>query len=221
MDKQHRYSELVLDRKACRLCRELTNPSQCRGGTFDRGEHIGPWTRWQGNLNAHLMLVGQDWGGEDHYIRHRGVGDNKNATNKRICALLDSISLQVKLPNEAGPNSLFFTNAILCLRSRGLSGPTEQAWFHNCDTFLRQQIELVSPKVVATLGFKAYAAVMRTFDRFPKSRMQDAVTEVTGLPNGSSLVPLYHPGTLGTISRTFEQQKLDWLRVRKVLDRMS
>jgi hypothetical protein len=48
--------------------------------------------------------------------------------------------------------------------------------------------------------------------------MEDAVQEVIPLPEGNLLVPLYHPGTLGTLSRSIEKQKMDWRRVRTALD---
>ena len=57
MDKQLRYTELVAKRKECRLCEshDLTNPSACQNGAYDMSGHIGPWTQWQGNLDADLM----------------------------------------------------------------------------------------------------------------------------------------------------------------------
>ena len=155
MDKQAQYSQLVQKRKACRLCSELTNPSVCENGAFDKEEHIGPWTRWQGNLDAELMVIGQDWGGEDFYVTYRGIGDDENATNKTIRELLTFIGVPIELPQRAHGGSLFFTNSILCLRAEGLTGRTKEGWFKNCSrVFLRPQIELVNPKVVATLGFK-------------------------------------------------------------------
>jgi hypothetical protein len=38
------------------------------------------------------------------------------------------------------------------------------------------------------------------------------------LPLGNVLVPVYHPGNNGTLSRSYEEQKNDWLRVRKALE---
>jgi len=55
------YRVLVEERKTCRVCEGLINPSDCAGGVYD-SEHIGPWSRWQGNLDSELMVVGQDWG---------------------------------------------------------------------------------------------------------------------------------------------------------------
>ncbi len=103
MDKQAQYPQLVQKRKACRLCIDLTNPSVCENGVYDQEGHIGPWTRWQGNLNAELMVIGQDWGGEDFYITHQGKGNDENATNKTICELLALIAmLTLSYPDKNG-----------------------------------------------------------------------------------------------------------------------
>ena len=60
-DKSERYFQLVEARKACTACAGLSNPSTFHEGEFDSAQ-IGPWSRWQGNLNAAVMIVGQDWG---------------------------------------------------------------------------------------------------------------------------------------------------------------
>ena len=57
-DKQHRYVKLVVERKQCKLCEGMENPSRCAGGKFDSDE-IGVWTTWQGGLDALVMIVGQ------------------------------------------------------------------------------------------------------------------------------------------------------------------
>jgi hypothetical protein len=38
------------------------------------------------------------------------------------------------------------------------------------------------------------------------------------LAGGSLLIPVYHPGNNGTRSRSFENQKADWQRVKLALD---
>ena len=219
MDKSFQYVQLVQKRKACRLCApELVNPNACENGIFDQAEHIGAWTRWQGNLNADLMIIGQDWGGADFYVKYEGVGNDENSTNKSIRELLKSINIDIELPQVGTTGPLFFTNSILCLRQKGLTGSTKSGWFKNCsEKFLRPQIELVRPKVVATLGYKAYRSVMNAFRISAKTKMQEAVQGTTRLQNNSLLVPLYHPGRLGIVSRSFENQKLDWQRVGSAL----
>ena len=45
----------------CARCVGLINPTRCASGVYD-SEEIGPWARWQGDLDVELMVVGQDWG---------------------------------------------------------------------------------------------------------------------------------------------------------------
>jgi|SRR6516225_1079702 DNA polymerase len=74
--KQLRYRKLVQQRKACRACvsLSLTNPSVCQGGIYDT-EQIGPWSQRQGNLNARLMVIGQDWGDSTYFGEHEGLDE--------------------------------------------------------------------------------------------------------------------------------------------------
>jgi DNA polymerase len=219
--KQLRYLELVQQRKACRACESLglTNPSVYRDGIYDT-EQIGPWSRWQGNLDAPVVVVGQDWGGTEYFNEHEGLDegldpakDEKfNDTNKALCALLDSIGIRIEHTLQpAEEQQVFFTNATLCLRpGRLTTGTARSGWFRNCSSFLRQQVEIVNPKAVITLGHKPYTALLQAFGLKSQARMQDAVNHVTELPNGSVLIPMYHPGYWGTRARSFEQQLLDW-----------
>lgn len=71
MTKANAYEELVAARKACNRCHELENPAQVEGGRWDC-EQIGAWSLWQGNLDAKLMVVGQDWGGTDYFLKNQG-----------------------------------------------------------------------------------------------------------------------------------------------------
>lgn len=223
-DKQKRYQNLVAKRKQCHLCGDhgLTNPSICEGGIHDNTRHIGPWTQWQDNLDAELMVVGQDWGGTEYYIEHRGLEADTNTTNKNICELLASVGLTILLPNLPQlTRPLFFTNSVLCLRAGNLTtGTVRSRCFINCsENFLRPQVELVNPKVVVTLGHMAYCSLVKSYGGKPLLRMGDAVQENVQLTERTLLVPVYHPGNNGTRSRSFEVQKEDWKRVKKALEK--
>ena len=83
MSKVVDYGQLVAARKACHLCSGLTNPADVEGGRFD-AEHIGAWSLWQGNLDASLMVVGQDWGDKTYFIQHEGRSNPMNPTNSAL-----------------------------------------------------------------------------------------------------------------------------------------
>ena len=57
--KTSQYAALVTARKASAQCVGLMNPARCAGGAHDSAE-IGPWTRWQGALDAELRTRNGD-----------------------------------------------------------------------------------------------------------------------------------------------------------------
>ncbi len=163
--KKTRYEALVKDRKACHVCTGVTNPSAIEGGRFDCDE-IGAWSLWQGNLNAEVMVVGQDWGDVDWFLRVDGRPTSTSKTNTTLVELLASAGLNINLANKTtGGGVLFFTNAVLCMKEGGAQAPVKPEWLRNCGTrFLRPMIDIVQPKVVVSLGAKAYGAVMTAYD---------------------------------------------------------
>lgn len=148
------YTALVQARKACRACTALVNPAACDGGVYD-SDQIGPWSLWQGNLNADLVIVGQDWGDTRYFLTNRGREAARNPTNETLAKLLRSIGIEVVAPGAgtSGGGPCFFTNAVLCLKQGGLQAKVDLEWFVNCGSrFLRQTIDLIAPKAVVWIG---------------------------------------------------------------------
>jgi uracil-DNA glycosylase len=165
MNKLTDYAQLVAARKACHLCSGLTNPADVEAGRFD-SEHIGAWSLWQGNLDASIMVVGQDWGNTTYFVRREGREGPRNPTNLALVELVGIAGISIGDPGSAvGRDIAFFTNAILCLKGSdgGLQGKVQRSWFDNCTEFLRRQIEIVRPAVVVGLGERAYRAILRGF----------------------------------------------------------
>jgi hypothetical protein len=196
--KQDLYAELVRARKACRLCcPQLTNPSAFEDGRYD-SEHIGPWSRWQGNLDAKVLVVGQDWCDTRYFKKHSGWEKRGNRTNTTLVKLLGSIGLSVPSPGTSPTSvpTVFFTNAVLCLKEGGLQGPVRSEWFLNCRSYLRRQIEIVRPLVVVGLGQRAFESILAAFDLTPpafRAAVQDPLG--TAIPPGSRVFAVYHCGS--------------------------
>jgi DNA polymerase len=74
------------------------NPSVCAGGVYD-SDHIGPWSLWQENLNADLMLVGQDWGDVAYFVNNRGHEAARNPTNEMLRYLLSTVGIPIASPS--------------------------------------------------------------------------------------------------------------------------
>jgi DNA polymerase len=80
--------------------------------------------------------------------------ENPNSpTNKVLTDLVRLMGLDM--------DAIFLTNAVLCLKKDGLQAPVKQEWFMNCESYLRKTIEVVNPKILVTLGDRAFRSVCR------------------------------------------------------------
>jgi DNA polymerase len=216
MTKRAQYAALVENRKACRRCPGLENPADVEGGTLD-ADQIGPWSRWQGNLDAAVMVVGQDWGDVAYFKTNRGRDLARNPTNRTLVELLAVAGIEVDPLRTPRPRqTAFFTNAILCLKSHGLQAKVNPDWFLSCRDFPRRQIEIVRPSVVIGLGECAYRSILAGFG-LQASRFRDEVCAWNGrsLAEGTRVFAVYHCGArICNTHRPLDQQKRDWLRMR-------
>jgi uracil-DNA glycosylase len=214
------YQALVKARKECRACVGLVNPSVCHAGEFDCGE-IGAWSTWQGNLDAPLMVVGQDWGDDAWFVREGGKTTSTSVTNKTLIKLLESVGFEIPLARDStGRGALFFTNAILCLKQGGAQGRVQAQWFENCGgQFLRPLIELVQPRVVVGLGERAYAAVVSAYGLKPGNFRADVESAApVQLSTGIVAFAVYHCGArILNTHRALDAQLRDWVRIRSFL----
>jgi uracil-DNA glycosylase family 4 len=219
--KQIAYRALVEERKSCARCAALglTNPASPELSHLD-SDQIGPWTRWQGDLNADVMVVAQGWGDVEGFKRQSGV-DNESATNRMLIELLAHVGVRLTSPLASRKNSgVFLTNAVLCLKYGNAQTVVSKQWYANCGPrFLRRQIEIVRPRVVVTLGEWAYRTTMDSFGLEPR-RFRYAVDSVDPvvLFHGTCLIPVYHCGRrILNTHRDREAQFKDWMRVRHAL----
>ncbi|MCF8461408.1 MAG: uracil-DNA glycosylase family protein [Flavobacteriales bacterium] len=191
MTKEEQYKSLVEDRKGCEKCIKcgLINPSQIEDGEYDKGQFIGPWTRWQGNLNADIMIVGQDWGSQAEFKKMKGEDNKENPTNKFLSELMK------ELPSQ----SFFLTNAALCIRKGKAQGGLNEEWLFNCRSYLKEQIDIIKPKVIIALGQKTFYAVLGALEleRNASIKFQKLVDEGARTHEGMQILPVFHPGGLG------------------------
>ena len=220
------YAELVAERKRCHACANLTNPSKYK--KLDSDE-IGPYSRWQGNLDAELMVIAQDSSDIETYLHFGGDWPGESvATNLVLVELVRAAGIQISPPRRGySDDRLFFTNAVLCLKpanplkQRSMRGDVPLEYFRNCgDRFLRRTIELIKPHVVVTLGAPALEATLYSFGlRFSGGFLALVDSGRTfDLSCGARLFPMCHTNrTVLNTHRSLEQQKRDWQRVGRWL----
>lgn len=215
-NKKELYQLLVKERKLCFKCNGVDNPSKIMNGVFDGEECIGPWSKLKGDLDAKVMVIGQDWGDKDYYIQREGKSNPDNLTNKRLKELLEVAGF------DFDNTPMFFTNAILCMKNtKGLGGSVKPSWVRNCFYFLINQIKIVNPDVLITLGSKPFQALKPLYPNGCPS-FKEAVNKREPLLldfNGSIIkhFPVYHCGKNGFRNRSKQDQVNDWKRIRDYL----
>jgi hypothetical protein len=109
--KEAAYRRLVEKRKSFHF-EKLLNPSEIEGGRYDC-DHVELWARWMGNLNAKIMLVGKDFGGNAFFLRFQGGCDPKSTTNKNLIRLFAELGIDIGTPDRPNHSSpVFFTNSV-------------------------------------------------------------------------------------------------------------
>jgi DNA polymerase len=224
--KRTRYLHVVAERKACEACPGLANASRIGAGRFDADE-IGAYSRWQGNLDAELMVVGQDFADEDSFIKYRGWPGERVRTNRTLVELVAQAGIGIEPPRFGTPDDrLFFTNAVLCMKAGGMQTAIPASCFHECGRrFLVPLIRIVSPKLVVTLGAKAAEAVGRAFGLLPLPKPPAAgrmPQPVQLIGDATMLMCLHHPSpTVQNTTRSMAAQRDDWREVGQVLAAMK
>jgi DNA polymerase len=152
-----------------------------------------------GDPHADLMFIGEAPGEKEDLLGEPFVG----AAGKLLDELLASIGL--------ARADVYIANVLKC-RPPGNRDPLP-AEIAECAPFLREQIRLIDPKVIATLGNFATKFVLHT-DR-----------GITGLRgklyrvDGRQVVPIFHPAAALYTPAKRETLFEDFRRLRAVIDR--
>jgi uracil-DNA glycosylase family 4 len=155
-----------------------------------------------GSPDADLMFIGE---GPGYHEDQKGV-PFVGAAGQLLNTLLGEIGI------ERG--DVRITNTVLC-RPPGNRDPLPDE-LESCRPYLTQQVELVDPKVIVTLGNFATRVILDT---------KLGITRVRGqrFPwNGRTVIPTFHPAAVlrggGAGSKTMQQVREDFATVRSVLE---
>jgi len=152
-----------------------------------------------GSLNAKIMFIGEApgrLGADDTGIPFHGDKSGHNFEE-----LLEFSGL-----NRA---DIYITNAALCnpKDESGNNSTPNLSEITNCSKFLTEQIKLVNPEIVVTLGSSALSAT-----KIIEDHMLSLKTHVRTANAwfGRVLIPIYHPGQRAMISRSMANQRSDY-----------
>jgi uracil-DNA glycosylase family 4 len=222
-EKDRQYMVLVQKRKVCHICKGLTNPGDFKRGNFD-SDQIGPWSLWQHDLNADLMIVGQDWGDTKYFEKWGGRDQNDgNPTNKNLQELLKSIGIIIGKPRDEQKHHIFMTNLILCLKEGGLQAPVSDEWFSLCTKqFFKPLVEIIRPMAILALGERTSKFILNAYEVNYRrnASLKTMIIEHSPFKLTSQILlfPLYHCGAMGiNRNRTLKEQLNDWQNIKRFL----
>jgi hypothetical protein len=215
--KEELYKNLVDKRKKFKFPEGLKNPSEIENGIYDKEDQIGPWSKWQGNLNAEIMLIGQDWGSEKYYLDYKGNHKDSSITNSRMKEAFELIGIKIGYPSSPNHDApCFFTNVVLGLKQGNKSNPIKGKWVkEHAEEFLVPNIEIIDPKIIITLGKPAYESIANIYGLQKENLAQIIDKNPFKLNDGKLLFAMYHCSPLGCINRDWELQKKDWAKIKE------
>ncbi len=154
-----------------------------------------------GDPRARLLFVGEAPGKNEDLQGEPFVG----AAGKLLDSLLEEIGLR--------RSDVYIANVLKCRPPGNRDPKTEE--IDACKGYLREQIRLISPEVVMTLGNFATKLLLNT---------EVGITRLRGRPHpwwlGAILIPTFHPAAaLRGGDRVTGQMREDFSLVRSILDR--
>lgn len=197
-DKQKLFQQLVVAAQSCGRCVNLC-------------ERTAVLSELNGNINPKVMFVAEAPGRNGGDRTRVPLEGDKSGAN--FTKFIDSINL-VRA-------EIFITNSVLCnpRKESGANRKPTQIEIVNCSNFLRQQIEILNPQIIVTLGSVALEA-LKTIETHEFSLRLNAGKVLEW--NNKLLVPLYHPSPQVLAShRRLNEQLEDYQVLLKLVRRIS
>ena len=193
-----RFEQLCAEASACQRCPRMIN----------RQAVLSPLN---GTIEPKVLFIAEApgrQGGDRTRIPFHG-----DASGINFEKLLASISLN--------RSDIFITNSVLCSprKESGANDKPGRAELRNCSDFLRRQIELLDPPIIATLG----AVALDTLKRISPHdyRLKDHAAQILEW-NGRRLVPLYHPSPQVIITvRSLDAQRRDFRALGRAIKKFA
>jgi uracil-DNA glycosylase family 4 len=155
-----------------------------------------------GNANADLMFVGEAPGATEDQQGKPFVG--------RAGRLLDELLGEIGLSRR----DVFVANILMC-RPPGNRDPLPEE-IAECKPYLMRKIELIEPKVIATLG---------NFATKTLTQSQVGITRCCGRPQERTVAglevivyPLFHPAAALRTPKVLEQLRSDFSRIPQLIE---
>ncbi|MCF8428926.1 MAG: uracil-DNA glycosylase family protein [Bacteroidia bacterium] len=192
---------------------------------FKGQKAINPWELWYGNLEAEILVIGQDFSDKKYFTDNLNTNWQKeidSPTNKTLQALFENLDYHIELPKNEIVNKslpLFFTNAVLGIKQNGMTGPIKEKWYREtAKLYTKELINIIQPKYIITLGKHAYNMMCIAYDLEAEKLFKNVKLE-QDLNQNFQWFAVSHCSPTGRINRKLEKQHEDWKAMKKLMDK--
>jgi len=152
----------------------------------------------EGNPQAELMFIGEGPGGDEDIQARPFVGD----AGRLLTRLIEKMGFKRE--------EVYIANIVKC-RPPMNRAPQEEE-INTCKPFVEEQIRIINPKVIVSLGKISAQSLLNT--RVPISKLRGRFYEYMNIP----LMPTFHPAYL---LRNPKDKQLTWEDTQKVIERLK
>jgi DNA polymerase len=152
-----------------------------------------------GNAEADLMLVGEAPGRDEDLKGIPFVG----RAGQLLTLMLQSIGLK--------RDEVFIANVLKCRPPNNRDPQPDE--IDKCEPYLLKQIEMISPKLIVTLGRFASASLLRT--KSALGTLREQVHDYNQVP----LIVTYHPAALLRNPQLKKQAWMDLMKISEYLEK--
>ena len=162
------------------------------------------WTDWFNRLDSKIMIIGQDWGPYSDMKKYNNLLDNDKSNWKTLIEMEKSNTKKI-LENYIKDSSkgqyslddIFITNAVMCARQgnnyRGNNINLKNSTI-NCSEYLLNQVEIVKPEVILTLGYYPLMSLSKTLGFNINKTLKETIENYSEIKTDKYIIiPLYHP----------------------------
>ncbi|MCI8461309.1 MAG: hypothetical protein HFE81_07910 [Bacilli bacterium] len=186
------------------------------------------WTDWYQRLEAEIMIIGQDWGPYiDMENLNKKYQENQTRNNWEELIETEKSLTKRQLTNfikESSNNEVtnldnfYITNAIMCAR-QGTSYRADNINLKkstiNCKDFLEEQITIINPKIILTLGYYPLLALSEIFNFEIKATLKECIKSNPYFKvENYTIIPLYHPVAQIKKEEQLSQYKKIWTNLK-------
>lgn len=236
MEKVEEFDKLIERMSICEKCINIKNKNgmDCSLINIYKNKAFSKnipsiWTDWYNRLDSNIMIIGQDWGpyNDMNKFYNEYIKEKTEANWKRIIEQEKSMTkkmLERYLVQSAENNNInidknildkiYITNAIMCARKgenyRGNNIRLKESTF-NCKDFIKEQIDIVKPKIILTLGYYPLYSLSKIYGFDIEKNLTQTIKNYEEFElDNYVIIPLYHPTAQISKEKQLEQYNKIW-----------